>query len=114
MLVLASALLCAVAAVATLSPVASASTGNCGLASPAFCETFDARNPRGDRAGALNGVVWGVSRASTGTNNGQNLLDNWSASQLQACGATLLVAAPELDDVICNGQMAESLDDNEN
>jgi hypothetical protein len=88
--------------------------GTCGLSTPAFCETFDASSPaRGDRAGGLNGVLWGVSRSTSDTNFGAQILNKWSSSQLQACGTTRLVA-PENDAVICNGRMAESINDNEN
>jgi hypothetical protein len=103
----------ALASPASVSPIASAASNDCGLTSPAFCETFDAPNPQVDRAGQLEHVVWGVSRATSDTNNGQQILNKWSSSQLQACGTTQLVA-PENDAVICNGRMAESINDNEN
>ena len=37
---------------------------------PAFCDTFDKPEGIGDRSGALNGTVWGVSRLLGGTNTG--------------------------------------------
>src|SRR5258708_233923 len=37
---------------------------NCGLTSPAFCDTFDAPAGTGNRSGDLNGTIWGASRTS--------------------------------------------------
>jgi len=77
----------------------------CGLAAAALCETFDAPAGIGNRSGQLNGVLWGVSRASGSEYN------PWATTQLTACGSTMTVSAPN-DIVICNGQLNEALDDN--
>jgi hypothetical protein len=83
----------------------------CQLAQIAFCDTFDAPSPNGagTRAGDLDGVVWGVSRATSDDNvNGNSY--NWNSSQLNRCGTTVTVASPR-DVQICNGQLVESVED---
>lgn len=50
-------------------------SGNCGLPAPAFCDTFDqptVNGPANQRAGQLNGVVWGTSM-NTGNQPGNGL-----------------------------------------
>jgi hypothetical protein len=95
----------------TLSIATGAAVGStCGLSQPAFCDTFDAPAGNGNRAGQLNGVVWGVSR-STGNNDlGQHLFDAWGETALQACDGTRTVR-PENDVIICNGQVREAVND---
>lgn len=90
--------------------VLSAQAGsNCGMQlnqTPAiFCETFDQPSPVTNRAGQLNGLVWGVSRL-----RGEGSM--WSLSTLQGCNGPV-AASPvgATDVVICNGQLRESLDD---
>jgi len=90
----------------------SASATNCGLqlgGTVAFCDTFDAPAGTGNRAGDLNGQVWGVSRA-TGNENIGGLYNAWTSAQLDLCGTT--VAAPAPSDVrICNGQLRDAMND---
>lgn len=85
----------------------------CGLPNAAFCDTFDAPSPNGagTRSGDLDGVVWGVSRATSNDNPSQGQLFNWPASHLNRCGTTVVVATPR-DVQICNGVLVESLRDN--
>jgi hypothetical protein len=85
----------------------------CGLTSPAFCDTFAAPYPTGNRAGQLNGLVWGVSRTSSDVNMGQGRIDAWAPSKQSApggCSATGSVL-PDRDVNICNGQLIESVND---
>src|SRR6187401_3242198 len=82
----------------------SAATSPCGLAQPAFCDTFDTPKATGNRSGQLDGIVWGVSR-STGNNNfGQHLLNAWGSTALESCNGTTTVW-PDNDIVVCNGQV---------
>jgi hypothetical protein len=83
--------------------------GSCGLAQPAFCETFDAPAPTGSRSGPLNGILWGVSRTTGNTNLGSPA-DGWSQTQLDACGTTRTVTPPN-DIALCNGQLREATND---
>jgi hypothetical protein len=83
-------------------------------AATAFCETFDRPfSNEGTRSGALDGVVWGVSRATSNDNPPQGLLYNWSATQLNLCGKAVQVLPPN-DVQICGGQLVESMNDNGN
>jgi hypothetical protein len=76
-----------------------------------FCETFDAPAGIGNRAGDLNGNVWGVSRASAWVNLGQGWFNAWAPTQLQTCNGTVTVMAPN-DVIVCNGQLREASNDN--
>jgi hypothetical protein len=91
---------------------AEAQSTGCGLAQAAFCDTFDAPSPNGagTRSGDLDGVVWGVSRATQTDNPSQGIVYGWQATQLNACGTTRTVG-PERDVVICNGLLAEAVND---
>lgn len=94
-------------------PVAS-NCGNMLGGAVTFCETFDApAGIAGTRAGDLNPNVWGVSRQiASGTNFGQGQYNMWNATQIVMCdGTTPTVNAPS-DIVICNGQLREASDDN--
>jgi hypothetical protein len=88
------------------------STPGCQLDQVAFCDTFDAPSPNGagTRSGDLDGVVWGVSRATSDDNPSQGVLYNWNASHLKGCGPAQQVVPPR-DVQICNGQLFESVDD---
>src|SRR2546422_663021 len=81
-----------------------------GLAQPALCETFDAPSPLGadTRSGNLDGILWGVSRATNNDNPSQGQLYAWSATSHSTCGSAQTVA-PEQDVFICNGQLVESV-----
>src|SRR5438132_580357 len=96
---------------AGLAVAAAASTGNaCGLTEPAFCETFDAPSPRGagTRSGDLDGVLWGVSRATSNDNPSAGLLYGWAAATRSTCGYFEIVG-PGHDVAVCNGQMVETV-----
>jgi hypothetical protein len=104
------------------SPVSSGpppTAGGCRMqlgSTPAiFCDTFDAPAGlgNGNRAGDLNGNVWGVSRAiGGGVNFGQRQYNQWNATQIDKCdGTTPTVIAPN-DIIICNGQLREASNDN--
>ena len=68
-----------------------------------FCDTFDQPSPITNRSGQLNGVLWGVSRASGGGTD-------WGASNLVGCNGTQTVAPPN-DVIICNGRLRVSQND---
>src|SRR6266852_3250020 len=95
--VLALALLAATLMTPALAPAESA---GCVFqaspdAVPAFCETFDQPvQNNGTRSGALDGVLWGVSRSSSNDNPSQNLFDRWAATSVSACGSSVPVLPP--------------------
>jgi hypothetical protein len=83
----------------------------CGLSDPAFCDTFDTPQNGGTRSGDLNPVVWGVSRTTGNVDMGQNSLNGWFPTTLQACdGDRANVMSPN-DVIICNGQVREAVND---
>lgn len=89
-------------------------TANCGLqlgTAVVFCDTFDAPAGIGNRAGDLNGNVWGVSRTIGDVNIGQGQYDAAPATQLVGCSGTTTVRPPN-DVIICNGQLREATNDN--
>lgn len=78
----------------------------CGLASAAFCDTFDVPHNGGTQTGDLDPAIWGVSRIAhngSGHNNGITPSHN-------PCAGTGFVAPPN-DAKICNGQYVESNND---
>ena len=78
---------------------------------PAFCDTFDRPMGSGNRSGELNGLVWGVSRATSNNNPPQGMLYSWAAVRRETCGHVEVVR-PESDVAICNGQAVEAVNDN--
>jgi hypothetical protein len=88
------------------------SAGGCQLDQIAFCDTFDAPSPNGagTRSGDLDGVVWGVSRATSDDNPSQGAIYNWNASHLKGCGPAQQVVPPH-DVQICSGQLFDSVSD---
>jgi hypothetical protein len=80
----------------------------CGLAQAAFCETFNSPAGIGNRAGDLNGTLWGVSRL-TANENFSAPANGWATSSLNPCGEAA-TAAPH-DVQICNGEVHDSLND---
>ena len=96
--------------------VAPASAASCSFQlapnSPAaFCDTFGAPMGTQGRSGQLNGVVWGVSRVSSGTDPSRGLLDDWASVTRATCGSNQVVA-PEHDVAVCGGQAVEAINDN--
>jgi hypothetical protein len=90
---------------------------NCGLqlgGAAIFCDTFDAPAGvgNGNRAGDLNGNVWGVSRATGNVNFGGNQLNMWNATVIQRCDGTMPTVVAPNDILICNGQLREASNDN--
>lgn len=97
-------------------PSSTASSNACGMqlgtSAVIFCDTFDAPAGIGNRAGDLNGNVWGISRTSQYVNFGQGQYNEWNATLIQKCdGTTPQVNAPN-DVIICNGQVREASNDN--
>lgn len=92
-------------------------TANCGMqlgSAVTFCDTFDAPKGNGNRAGDLDGNVWGVSRGAGGggLNFGQAFYNRWNQTALTKCdGSSVRVNAPN-DVIICNGQLREASNDN--
>jgi hypothetical protein len=87
---------------------------NCGLklgSTAIFCDTFDAPAGIGNRAGQLNGNLWGVSRILNDVNLGQGSYNAAPATALIGCNGTTTVRPPN-DVVICNGQLREATNDN--
>lgn len=82
-------------------------------ANVAFCDTFDQPMGIGNRSGDLNGVIWGVSRTSGNVNQGQNVINGWSRTELVSCTGSTQVAAPD-DIQICNGQVRQAVNDGGN
>lgn len=87
-------------------------TGNCGLTSPAFCDSFDSPSTVFNRSGQLDGNIWGVSRFTGNTNGFGSLFDAWSQTQTQLCDGSSPVVQPPNDIIICNGQVREATTDN--
>jgi fibronectin type 3 domain-containing protein len=101
----------ALPAVPISTPGANACGMQLGTSAVIFCDTFDAPAGIGNRAGDLNGNVWGVSRASGEVNLG-GLYNVWNPTLIQKCdGTTPTVIAPA-DVIICNGQVREATNDN--
>lgn len=88
-----------------------AQTAQCGLAQPAFCDTFDQPAGTGTRSGQLNGTVWGVSRTIGAVNFGQGQVNAAPSTALVGCSGTSTVRPPN-DVIICNGQLREATNDN--
>lgn len=110
------ALVIALPAALARSPAATAQAqppATCGLASPAFCDTFDAPVGGGERSGDLDATVWGVARASSSDNIGQGISDSWSPASLDLCGTPTTTHAGT-DVRICDGQLREAVDDGGN
>jgi hypothetical protein len=74
---------------------------------PAFCDTFDKPEGTGNRSGALDGTVWGVSRFLGGINSGQGQYYDVSPTAIQLCGTTYSVIDPN-DIQICDSQLVEA------
>ncbi len=87
-----------------------ADPSDCGIANPAFCETFSSPQSTGNRSGDLNGTVWGVSRQLGAVNFGQGQYYDVEPTTIDRCG-TNAVAAPPHDVAICNGMAVESVSD---
>jgi len=81
---------------------------SCGLAAPAFCDTFDSPAGAGTRTGDLDPVLWGVSRIGN-TNPGQHINDV-AVTSVMGCGSAEFTAAPR-DVRVCDGQMYEAVND---
>jgi len=96
-----------VAFAALTLPASSWASGTCGLAQPAFCDTFDAASGNGNRSGDLDGRVWGVSRALGPVNFGQGQYDAVSSTMMDRCGTQVLVSPPN-DVAICDGRLVEA------
>ncbi len=77
---------------------------------PAFCDTFDKPEGIGNRSGALDGTVWGVSRYFGGANTGQGIYYDVSPAAIDLCGTTYSVIEPN-DVQICDGLLVESVFD---
>jgi len=84
-----------------------AAARDCGLAQPAFCDTFDAPAGTGNRSGDLDGKVWGVSRELGAFNSGQGQYNSASPVLMDRCGSAVTVAPPN-DVAICNGRLVEA------
>ena len=95
---------------ASAGATAQGTPNDCGLADAAFCETFSAPAGTGNRSGDLNGTLWGVSRQLGAINFGQGQYYDVASTTLQRCGQDVTVQAPQ-DVVICDGRVAESVDD---
>ncbi len=76
-------------------------------AQPAFCDTFDAPHPTGNRSGDLDGDVWGVSRYTQNWQLGGNM--GWGVPNVALCGQQ--VTGPTGDVRVCNGQLREAVSD---
>lgn len=86
--------------------------GGCGLPGAVFCDTFDLPAGIGNRAGELNGNIWGVSRAIGLVNFGGSAYNQWPQTTLQKCDGSTPKVYPPNDVIICNGQLREASNDN--
>ncbi len=106
------ALLGVAAAFAVMSgwSVVSGQSNPCGMQlnqqAVIFCDTFDFAHPVTNRAGQMDGVLWGVSRVAGGGLT-------WRDSTIDACnGAQPASAVGATDVIICNGRLRQSHHDN--
>ena len=83
------------------------SPSTCGIAQPAFCDTFDAPAGTGNRSGDHDGTVWGVSRLLGPINFGQSQYDAVASTMMDRCGTQVQVLAPH-DVAICNGMLVDA------
>jgi len=74
--------------------------GACGLADPAFCDTFERASP-GGRAGDLDERFWGVGRLSQLTNVSQGANNPFPSAQAAGCDGPRPVAADGSDYFFC-------------
>lgn len=86
-------------------------SGTCNLTSPALCETFDSPGPVVTNSGQLNGVLWGVSRATSLNNTGQGQFMQWADVSENVCGTQVVENAQNAPQ-ICNGRFVEGVNDN--
>lgn len=87
----------------------------CGIQQPAFCETFDqpTDNTGGNvRSGQLDGMLWGVSRATGFANFGQTQFNAWSPTLQVQCDGSLSTVQPPNDVIVCGHQVREAVNDN--
>ena len=78
----------------------------------AFCDTFSRPlGTPGTRSGQLDGIVWGVSRATSLNDPARSLLYDWAAVRRDTCGRFEIVR-PENDVAVCHGQAVEAVNDN--
>jgi fibronectin type 3 domain-containing protein len=99
------------------APTSSQTANACGMqlgTTPIiFCDTFDAPAGTGNRAGDLNGNAWGASRlAGSGVNFAQSDYNLWNPTHIQKCDGTTPVVIAPADIIICNGQLREASNDN--
>jgi len=74
--------------------------GACGLAHPAFCDTFESPSP-GGRAGDLDERAWGVGRLSQLTNVSQSANNPFPLAMAAACDGPRQVAPDGSDYFFC-------------
>jgi hypothetical protein len=75
----------------------------------AFCDTLGVSNPTaGSRSGSLNGLLWGVSHATSDSTPGVRY--RWAASTQDQCGTNVQVS-PESDVNMCGNRLVESSND---
>jgi len=99
-----------------LDDAARGTSSDCGLAQPAFCETFETEKP-GGRGGPIDETVWNFSRyghflgrfmvrvpASTiAVDIETRMVDPTSKFPPKFCGATFMGLVPGTDVAICDG-----------
>lgn len=88
---------------------------NCGMVlggAVTFCEPFDAPAGIGNRAGDLDGNVWGASRIGQFVNFGQGQYNEWASTTILMCDGSTPTVFPPNDIRICNGQLREASNDN--
>ena len=96
------------AGTATPTPTGPAGAAGCGLASAAFCETFETPAPGGN-GGDLDETKWAVSRWGIGYNHGQTFYRPVASTQsgydvsATFCGAPFSNIAVLQDFKFCNG-----------
>jgi hypothetical protein len=86
------------------------SPGPCGLAQPAFCDTFDSPSVNPGRGGAL-ASIWGASRVTGNANLFQGYDNAWADTQIILCDGSRPTVHPPQDIQICNGQVREAIND---
>lgn len=91
----------------TMLPPQAALGANCGLASPAFCDTFTAPHSV-TRAGQLDPAKWSVSRITNVTNPSQGFVGTIDQANSSLCDGPIVNIVPDNDVKVCTPAPGES------
>jgi hypothetical protein len=81
----------------------------CGLAQPAFCDTFDQPSPVVSRTGQLDPAKWTVAHINGGINTDQAEINTWAATNAMHCKTPISGVLPPNDYFMCGPEFGESM-----